>query len=291
MVLIIENFFHIKIKKMKALHFLHIFMGALLLSIVSFFLTVIMGLPNSLSGLVWSILPNFLITTLLVFYLLNSTLNGIKAVISVAAIYFVIGSLNLLIEAYIFNVTDWEMTNKDLLQSFISTLLYASFLVWLCRKSLKIEIQQNPIERSSLRWVGHSMMGIFLYIVFYLSAGLILHASYPALMDYYADKLPDMQLMILTQIPRGLLFTFISILIVTTSRLSLLKTSVLVGLIFSVLGGIAPLMNPSELMPFNIRMVHTVEVGISNFLYGLVLSYFWVGDRKKKQEKKESLYV
>jgi hypothetical protein len=37
------------------------------------------------------------------------------------------------------------------------------------------------------------------------------------------------------------------------------------------LGGIAPLIQPNELMPLYIRIGHSFEVGISNFAFGLVL--------------------
>ena len=45
---------------------------------------------------------------------------------------------------------------------------------------------------------------------------------------------------------------------------------VLIGLTFSVLGGIAPLIIPSDLMPVNIRWAHGIEVGISNFIFGMI---------------------
>jgi hypothetical protein len=56
-------------------------------------------------------------------------------------------------------------------------------------------------------------------------------------------------------------------------KLSKLKKAVLIGLIFSILGGIAPLILPNEVMPLNLRMGHLFEVGISNFLYGFLLGY------------------
>jgi hypothetical protein len=55
-------------------------------------------------------------------------------------------------------------------------------------------------------------------------------------------------------------------------NISLIKKAILIGLIFSVLGGVAPLIPPSELMPSYVRLGHGFEVGISNFIYGIVLA-------------------
>lgn len=41
----------------------------------------------------------------------------------------------------------------------------------------------------------------------------------------------------------------------------------------SIIGGIAPLILPGSEMPAYIRIGHSFEVGISNFLYGLLLGY------------------
>ena len=87
------------------------------------------------------------------------------------------------------------------------------------------------------------------------------------------DKIPPFDLVIPTQILRGLIFVAIAILILRTSKLNTLKSAVLIGAIFSVLGGIAPLIPPNEHMPGFIRLGHGFEVGISNFLYGFVLGF------------------
>ena len=89
--------------------------------------------------------------------------------------------------------------------------------------------------------------------------------------------------MIFTQFPRGFLFVMITILILRTINLPLIKKALLVGLVFSMLGAIAPLIPPNEFMPGNIRFVHGFEVGISNFLYGLLLGYLF--GQKTQNEK------
>ena len=45
------------------------------------------------------------------------------------------------------------------------------------------------------------------------------------------------------------------------------------GVLFTVLGGLAPLIPPNENMPGYIRLGHAFEVAFSNFIYGFVVSY------------------
>ncbi len=57
-----------------------------------------------------------------------------------------------------------------------------------------------------------------------------------------------------------------------TLNIALSKKAVLIGLTFAVIGGIAPLIPPNELMPAYVRLGHGFEVGISNFIYGVLLA-------------------
>ena len=92
-------------------------------------------------------------------------------------------------------------------------------------------------------------------------------------MEFYKDKIPSSSLIINVQFFRGFVFVGVAILILRTLNLSLIKKAVLIGLIFSILGGIAPLIPPNEFMPAYVRLGHGFEVGTSNFLYGLVIGY------------------
>ncbi len=130
-------------------------------------------------------------------------------------------------------------------------------------------------------------MGVFLYLIFYLVAGMILQTTYPELMEFYADKLPSLDVMILTQFPRGLIFVAVAILVSRTSTLPIWKNAILIGSIFPILGAIAPLIPPSEFMPANIRLVHGIEVGISNLVYGCVLGYL-LGQKRQKGKHNDS---
>lgn len=271
---------------MKTNFYLKLVLGTLILSILtiaSHFMFTTAGAID-LNSTVWTIISNFLVILILGFYLSHSTFKGLKLAFSVFVIYYLIGHFNLLIEAYIFNVTDRSETLKDMLQGIFIGLFLSPALVYLFNKWSSESTQLTFERRSVVSWSWRIVSGVFIYLVFYLTAGIILYALYPGLMDFYEGKIPDPGVMLLTQFPRGFLFVMITILILRTSTLSLMRKAILIGLTFSILGAIAPLIPPSELMPANIRLVHGLEVGISNFIYGVLLSYLL-------QQKNEKVVV
>ncbi len=205
-------------------------------------------------------------------YLSHSWLGKWRLVASLWLIFLVIGTFNILIEAYLFNVTSLSETWQGMLQGFLS------FTPGILAIGLLLPNQQNAIQKpvrkshSIFGYIWRIVTGNVLYFLFYVVAGMILQASYPGLMDFYADKIPPLILIVKTNLFfRGFVFVAIAILIAQTTHLNKWQTGMLIGAFFSILGGIAPLLSPNELMPVDIRLAHGFEVGISNFLYGMVL--------------------
>ena len=181
-----------------------------------------------------------------------------------------------MIEAIIFNVTDRVETINSLIGGLFLTLLYSPLYVYVLGrwKSQSVPVSFQP--RSIFSWIWKITITDLLYFVVYMMAGLTLMAVYPELIDFYEDKIPAFDLIFQTQLLRGLIFAGIALLVLRTTDLSRIKVALLIGGIFSILGGIAPLIPPNELMPPNIRLAHGFEVGISNFIYGMLASYLLV---------------
>ncbi len=260
-----------------------VLLGSLALSLLNIIVQFIFTFGQVIDSytILLQFLSNFLVVLVLGFYVSHSSLKGLKLALSVFTVYFLIGHFNLLVEAYVFNVADRSETLTELLQGFFLTLLFAPILVFLFTKWEGKSTLLRYKNRHVFGWTWRIFLGIFLYLVFYLTAGIILQATYPGLMDFYKDKLPALNVMILTQFPRGLLFVIITIIILRTSTLPFTKRVLLIAAVFSILGGISPLIPPSQLMPYNIRLVHGFEVGISNFLYGIVVSYLLAPKRTR----------
>ena len=248
-------------------------LGAIILTLLTMVFTEIMSSSHHMSYYLWSIPANFLVSLVLGYYIIHSTYNGFKLCANVLMVYFIIGFLNIMIEALIFNVSDRVETINSLIGGLFLTLLYSPLYVYVLGrwKSQSVPISFQP--RSLFGWIWKITITDLLYFVVYMMAGLTLIAVYPELIDFYEDKVPAFDLIFKTQLFRGLIFAGIALLVLRTTDLPPLKAALLIGAIFSVLGGIAPLIPPNELMPPNIRLAHSFEVGISNFVYGIIAGY------------------
>jgi len=258
---------------------------ALLMTISSIIMDALLVQIRPFNFYLWLVISNLLVTFVLGYFILKSTYSGWKLSLIVFIVYYSIGYFNTLIEALIFKVSDsLETINfmfRGLILAFFSSTLLVFFLnKWKGQGNTKPEFA----KRSYLNWTWRILLGDFMYLIFYLAAGITLQVAYPEFMTFYEGKIPSMELIVKTQLfLRGFIYVGIAIVILKTSDLSSLKRAILTGSIFSILGGIAPLLVPNDLMPAYVRLGHGFEVGISNFLYGLLLGYL-IGPKLKREE-------
>jgi hypothetical protein len=118
----------------------------------------------------------------------------------------------------------------------------------------------------------------FAYLFGYLAAGM---AIFPLVRDFYATRaLPSPAVIILLQLlVRGPLFAIVCVLLVRMIGLPRAKGAVAVGVVFTLVSGVAPLLAPSPYFPDAIRWVHFFEVSITNLLFGALVAAMW-GPRK-----------
>lgn len=246
---------------------------AVVLTLLYLTISLIFGSTIKIAHYGWELLSNFLILVTLGYYITHANINGIKLALSAFVIFYGIGNFNILNEALLFNVTDRRETINIIIKGFFVALIIAPFFVYYLDKWTPKSKDFKLKSRSILSWIWRIVLCDILYLFFYIIAGLILQKVYPEFMEFYKDKIPSSSLIINVQFFRGFVFVGVAILILRTLNLSLTKKAVLIGLIFSILGGIAPLIPPNEFMPAYVRLGHGFEVGTSNFLYGLVTGY------------------
>jgi hypothetical protein len=213
-----------------------------------------------------------MVALLLGYYIMSSSLGGIRLSISVFLIYFLIGHFNLLIEAYIFNVSSRQETALEIIRGLFISVTFAPLYVYIFRNKI---VKEAVIfsKRSLIGWFWRILVADILYLLLYIIAGFVLTIVYPQLLQFYEGKIPSFDILINTQLfIRGFIFIGIALLMLRTLNISVVKKAILIGLTFAILGGIAPLIPPSELMPAYVRLGHGFEVGISNFIYGILLT-------------------
>lgn len=257
---------------MKASFYFQTVFGAVLLLLLQLSTSLMIGNLPEFENVFWLFLSDLMVVYLLCLVAINNRYDSYKLMAIIFMIFFGVGSFNILIEAYIFNVTDQTETLQQILLNAVEMAIFSVFFI-------KLLVKQSDSESISFEkrkfgsWLWRIFLGNILYLFLYILAGMILYLSMPRLNEFYGDKIPPMDLIIKTQIfLRAFVFMAIAVLINRTVVLGKYHRAVLIGLVFSVIGGIAPLIVPNELMPQYVRIGHGFEVGISNFVYGFLLS-------------------
>ena len=256
---------------MKLRHLLHTFIAASTLTLLYLFIELISGNDLSPRILLWNLLANFLIVGVLGFYTIHSSYQSYRLVLATFAIFYVIGNFNIIIEGVIFGVLEIGFLSKSIFFGIPYSMAGAFLVVWIFGQwGEKTESTPSFLPRSVLSWIGKILLANFLYIFFYIIAGTLVEKLFPGFTEYYADKLPSIKVFLMTNMFfRGFVFVAIAILIDRSLNDTKVTKALLVGLVFSIIGGVALVIPPNEFMPQFIRVAHGFEMGISNFLYGV----------------------
>ncbi len=210
------------------------------------------------------VLVGGLATSALAVAALASRGRGWRLLLALICLAVIVGGLSLLIEAVAFGVLTLEQGGAALLSTTTMGLAWSVLAVVVTGRFLGKSEPPAPLRITPLRLAGV----VAAYIVLYLVAGIL---AYPHVKTYYADlRLPGLPELLGLQIVRSLL---IALALAPLLRLRLRWPELVAGLLLAVVGGIAPLAGSSGGMPEAVRLVHTIEVGISNFLFGVVIAW------------------
>lgn len=217
------------------------------------------------------ILAHLLTASVLAYAAWSARAHGWRLAAAVFLLFFVLSYFNTLDEGVLFLELSPSLVLGALIVGLLTSAAVAGLLVWLMGKGSAAEPSDAPsfAARSAGGWLWRLVAGDFAYVLLYFAAGLIV---FPFVKDFYADKtLPGPGTMILMQLFRALVYIAAALPIarmIPEGR----RAALALGLAFSILGGVAPLLPDNPLMPPHIRFAHTLEIGVSNFIFGVVLA-------------------
>jgi hypothetical protein len=112
------------------------------------------------------------------------------------------------------------------------------------------------------------------YLVIYLVAGMLI---YPFVRDFYTrDAMPSIGLIITLQLfLRGPAFVGICILLHGLINRPVSAKPLALGVVFTLISGVAPLIVPNPFFPDFVRWVHLAEVACSNLVLGMFIAWIW----------------
>lgn len=129
-------------------------------------------------------------------------------------------------------------------------------------------------HRSVPQMLGRAVLCSACYVFLYFLAGTII---FPYVRDFYATQhLPSPgQIVSLQFFVRGPVFILVCLTLLRMFRLPHFSGALAVGLAFTALSGVAPLIMPNPIFPDSVRWVHFGEVTSSNFVFGFVVGWVW----------------
>ena len=123
-----------------------------------------------------------------------------------------------------------------------------------------------------------------LYVVCYLIAGYFIAWQASEVREYYGFGQDIAMLPLLAfQLLRGALWGVLAYILSANLRGGRNVRAIIVGAAFSVLA-VAQLLYPSTIMPWEVRLPHLIEVGISNFLFGACATRILLSGQPSEEE-------
>lgn len=201
-------------------------------------------------------------------------------------VYWGISSLNTLVEAVLFQVMPIGTALRTLAWGLLTAGLVSVLFVGLQKQRTLVSTPSSSAPVRT-RWGGRIPLLALCYCALYVMAGI---AVYPWVHAYYAGRrLPSVVELLAVQWVRGSVYGLLLGLWLQIAHGTRLRLSLTLALSLSVLGGIAPLLLAGSYMPTAVRWAHAAEVGVSNFLFGLVLGYGLLGRNEPPQHSHVSV--
>jgi hypothetical protein len=228
--------------------------------------------PNAAETYRWMPIITLLTVGVLGYLAARTNVRGWRLGVALAAIPCVISLANL-VEGSVFlgNVgMPWGRAGLHVLVTYV---LVAPMWAWIFgRSAVTHESSWDP--KSSTGKVWRFAVSDIAYLVLYFTAGMII---FPYVRDFYATQtIPEAgQVVALQLLLRGPIFVGICLLLLRLVGFGRGAGAVAVGITFTLLSGVFPLLAPNPFFPDAVRWVHFGEVTSSNFLFGMIVGWLW----------------
>ena len=126
-----------------------------------------------------------------------------------------------------------------------------------------------------LPWLGRLVLSAVSYTVLYFVAGMLV---WPWVSEFYATQEISIRAGMVAplQLVRGSLYVVCVWPLLRSIVDRRWRVCLSVAWLFPALAGVPDLLMPNAFLPGPVRLLHLVEIGWSNFIYGLLVSYlFW----------------
>jgi hypothetical protein len=175
-------------------------------------------------------------------------------------------------EAVLFFPKVREQETRGMFSSIVMYLILGGVLAVLARLLKLSRTTDLPVtHRSFVGSTSAVILSGLAYVLYYLVFGAITYQFFTK--GYYPDAQQSVARLGLwfwgIQLARGLLMTLAVLPVMFTLRMKRWHAAIVVGLLIWILGGLALLVVPNELLGGTQRLIHTVEIFTQNFSLGV----------------------
>lgn len=230
--------------------------------------------PEIPHGLEWMLATDLLIVITLAPVAASSDWSGWKLAAALTVIPFAITFVNM-VEGAVFLERSGIPWRSLLPMLGLTYVLVLPLWRYIFRKGTAAESSCSLMSgRSSAGLAWRFIVSDFLYLFLYYGAGIVI---WPYVKDFYRTQIvPSAGTIVSLQLLfRGPVFVIICLLLVRMIGIPRWKGALSVGLAFTVLSGVAPLLMPNPYFPDAVRWVHFGEVVTSNFVFGVMVGLIW----------------
>jgi hypothetical protein len=191
--------------------------------------------------------------------------RGLRLFAALLTLIVGVGVVNVMIEAVAFDVLG---AGEVLLGSAFNIAVFAALAGVALLASGKALGHGTPSAVPLRLTPGRCLAAVAAYIALYFVAGMTV---YPFVREFYAGReLPALPAILGLQAVRGAIYLAASVPLL---RLGPRWAPLVLGTAFVLIAGLAPLAAENALMPAEVRFYHAIEIGVSNFLFGLLLAW------------------
>ena len=266
----------------------------IILNLSIFLISKIMGIiiPSTEVNYILILLIEFfknLIYILLLYYIaVKSDWNGLKLSILFFLCLFGISNFLNNIEGIFFHALNMSLKESILflISGLITYLFFSPLFVFIIGKWKQDQVVENKINIKTFITIKNIfkilLLSVFIYPLIYFSFGFFFSWKFVVIKNFYSSSnMPDLLPLYTLQIFRGLTWIVICFPILISLKITKIKKSIILGLIFGIFMAFE-LFYPNPYMPLVIRMIHFPELMISNFIWGFLVVLFLDNKEKKK---------
>lgn len=227
--------------------------------------------PNALE---WLLLTDLLIAVVLGIVAVRSDWVGWRLALALVAIAWSINLVDM-IEGSIFLKHSGIPWRSLILNMSVTYVLVLPLWRYIFGGGEAVPAHYSPFpQKSAASAVWKFAVSDVSYLVLYITAGSII---FPFVKNFYATQtLPSYGTIVSLQLLlRGPVFVLVCLLLVRMIGLSRWQGALAVGLAFTILSGVAPLLMPNPYFPDYVRWTHFGEVTSSNFIFGCLVAWIW----------------